>query len=138
MRFEAVKSEETQGAASVFGLRAPLIRRRRQTIDALHGHLTESGQAVRQGGWNARVTGNATISPDAGRSTRPSGATGASRHRPHLVAERGELPRPVTGARASLHRGQAGLGAAEGGRHLATAQLPAQSTAVPPTLAPSA
>ena len=44
MRFVAVKSEETQGAAMVFGVREILIRQRTQAINALRGHLTEFGQ----------------------------------------------------------------------------------------------
>ncbi len=39
MRFVPVKSEETQGAASVFRVRELLIRQRTQTINALRGHL---------------------------------------------------------------------------------------------------
>ncbi|WP_299793762.1 IS110 family transposase [uncultured Marivita sp.] len=54
MRFVPVKSEETQGAASVFRVRELLIRQRTQAIDALRGHLTEYGQVVPQGATNAR------------------------------------------------------------------------------------
>ena len=54
MRFVAVKSEETQGAASVFRVRELLIRQRTQTINALRGHLTEFGEVVSQGAWNVR------------------------------------------------------------------------------------
>ena len=54
MRFVPVKSEETQGAASVFRVRELLIRQRTQTINALRGHLTEFGEVVPQGAWNAR------------------------------------------------------------------------------------
>ena len=54
MRFVAVKSEETQGAASVFRVRELLIRQRTQTINALREHLTEFGEVVPQGAANAR------------------------------------------------------------------------------------
>ncbi|CUH39811.1 Transposase [Jannaschia seosinensis] len=54
MRFVPVKSEETQGAASVFRVRELLIRQRTQAINALRGHLTEYGQVVPQGATNAR------------------------------------------------------------------------------------
>jgi transposase len=53
MRFVAVKSEETQGAAIVFRVRELLIRQRTQAINALRGHLTEFGQIVPQGAANA-------------------------------------------------------------------------------------
>jgi len=53
MRFVAVKSEETQGAAMVFRVRELLIRQRTQAINALRGHLTEFGQVVPQGAANA-------------------------------------------------------------------------------------
>jgi transposase len=46
MRVVSVKSEETQGAASVFRVRELLIRQRTQAINALRGHLTEFGQVV--------------------------------------------------------------------------------------------
>lgn len=54
LRFVPVKSEETQGAASVFRVRELLIRQRTQAINALRGHLTEYGQVVPQGATNAR------------------------------------------------------------------------------------
>ncbi|ETX12780.1 hypothetical protein OCH239_17240, partial [Roseivivax halodurans JCM 10272] len=54
MRFLPVKSEETQGVASVFRVRELLVRRCTQTINALRGHLTEYGQVVPQGATNAR------------------------------------------------------------------------------------
>ena len=54
MRFVPVKSEEKQGAAAVFRVRELLIRQRTQTINALRGHLTEFGEVVPQGAWNAR------------------------------------------------------------------------------------
>ncbi|SFA60590.1 Transposase [Paracoccus halophilus] len=54
MRFVPVKSEETQGAASVFRVRELLIRQRTQAINALRGHLTEYGQVVPQSATNAR------------------------------------------------------------------------------------
>jgi transposase len=54
MGFVPVKSEETQGAASVFRVRELLVRQRTQTINALRGHLTEYGQVVPQGATNAR------------------------------------------------------------------------------------
>ena len=49
MRFVAVKSEETQGAAVVLRSRDLLIRQRTQTINALRGHLAEFGEVVPQG-----------------------------------------------------------------------------------------
>ncbi|MEO7380578.1 MAG: IS110 family transposase [Paracoccaceae bacterium] len=49
MRFVPVKSEETQGAASVFRVRELLIRQRTQAINALRGHLTEFGMVVPKG-----------------------------------------------------------------------------------------
>jgi transposase len=52
MRFVPVKSEETQGAASVFRVRELLIRQRTQAINASRGHLTESGQVVPKGAAN--------------------------------------------------------------------------------------
>ena len=52
MRFVPVKSEETQGAASVFRVRELLIRQRTQAINALRGHLTEFGQVVPKGAAN--------------------------------------------------------------------------------------
>ena len=54
MRFVPVKSEDTQGAASVFRVRELLIRQRTQAINALRGHLTEYGWVVPQGATNAR------------------------------------------------------------------------------------
>lgn len=54
MRFVPVKSEETQGASSVFRVRALLVRQRTQAINALRGHLTEYGWVVPQGATNAR------------------------------------------------------------------------------------
>ena len=53
MRFVPVKSEETQGAATVFRVRELLIRQRTQAINALRGHLAEFGQVVPQGAANA-------------------------------------------------------------------------------------
>jgi transposase len=53
MRFVAVKSEETQGAAMVFRVRELLIRQRTQAINALRGHLAEFGLVVPQGAANA-------------------------------------------------------------------------------------
>lgn len=52
MRFVPVKSEEVQGAASVFRVRELLIRQRTQAINALRGHLAEFGQVVPQGAAN--------------------------------------------------------------------------------------
>ena len=52
MRFVPVKSEETQGATSVFRVRELLIRQRTQSINALRGHLTEFGQIVPKGSAN--------------------------------------------------------------------------------------
>ncbi|MBN8188769.1 MULTISPECIES: IS110 family transposase [Roseobacteraceae] len=54
MRFVPVKSEETQGASSVFRVRELLVRQRTQAINALRGHLTEYGRVVPQGATNAR------------------------------------------------------------------------------------
>ena len=52
MRFVAVKSEETQGAAMVFRIRELLIRQRTQAINALGGPLGESGQMGPRGAAN--------------------------------------------------------------------------------------
>jgi len=49
MRFVPVKSEESQGTATVFRVRELLIRQRTQAINALRGHLTEFGKVVAQG-----------------------------------------------------------------------------------------
>lgn len=49
MRFVAVKSEATQGAALVFRTRDMLVRQRTQIINALRGHLAEFGLIVAQG-----------------------------------------------------------------------------------------
>ena len=49
MRFVAVKSEETQGAAVVLHTRDLLIRQRTQTINALRSHLAEFGEVVPKG-----------------------------------------------------------------------------------------
>lgn len=49
MRFVALKSEETQGAAAVFRVRELLIRQRTQAINALRGHMAEFGEVVPQG-----------------------------------------------------------------------------------------
>ncbi len=49
MRFVAVKSEQTQAAAIVFGTRDLLIRQRTQIINALCEHLSEFGSVVAQG-----------------------------------------------------------------------------------------
>ena len=46
MRFVTVKSEETQGTAVVFRVRALAIRRRTQTIDVLRGYSSEVSQVV--------------------------------------------------------------------------------------------
>ena len=54
MRFLPLKSEETQGASSVFRIRELLIRQRPQAIDTLRAHLTEYGWVVPQGATNAR------------------------------------------------------------------------------------
>ena len=53
MRFVPVKSEDVQGAATVFRVRELLIRQRTQAINALRGHLTEFGEVVPQGAANA-------------------------------------------------------------------------------------
>ncbi len=66
MRFVPVKSEETQGAASVFRVRELLIRQRTQTINALRGHLTEFGEVVPQGASNARRLIALVEAPESG------------------------------------------------------------------------
>ncbi len=66
MRFVPVKSEETQGAASIFRVRELLIRQRTQAINALRGHLTEYGWAVPQGAANARRLAALAADEDAG------------------------------------------------------------------------
>jgi transposase len=53
MRFVPVQSDETQGAAMVFRFRELLIRQLTQAINALRGHLGESGQIVPKGAANA-------------------------------------------------------------------------------------
>lgn len=52
MRFVPVKSEDVQGAASVFRVRELLIRQRTQAINALRGHLTEFGEVMPKGAAN--------------------------------------------------------------------------------------
>ncbi|WP_299822789.1 IS110 family transposase [uncultured Jannaschia sp.] len=74
MRFVPVKSEEKQGATAVFRVRELLIRQRTQTINALRGHLTEFGEVVPQGAWNARrltelVEADDDALPSAARAT---------------------------------------------------------------------
>ncbi len=49
MRFVAVKSETVQASALVFRTRDILVRQRTQLINAVRGHLTESGIVVAQG-----------------------------------------------------------------------------------------
>lgn len=49
MRFVAVKSETVQASALVFRTRDILVRQRTQLINAVRGHLTESGVVVAQG-----------------------------------------------------------------------------------------
>ena len=49
MRFVAVKSEEQRASAVVFRARDLLVRQRTQTINALRGHLAESGLVVARG-----------------------------------------------------------------------------------------
>ncbi len=66
MRFVAVKSEETQGAAMVFRMRELLIRQRTQAINALRGHLAEFGQIVPQGAANAARLIAMVEDPDSG------------------------------------------------------------------------
>lgn len=66
MRFVAVKSEETQGAAMVFRIRELLIRQRTQAINALRGHLAEFGQIVPQGAANAARLIAMVEDPDSG------------------------------------------------------------------------
>ncbi len=48
MRFVALKSEETRGAAMVFRIRELLIRQGTQAINALCGHLTELSKSCRR------------------------------------------------------------------------------------------
>lgn len=57
MRFVAVKSEETQGAAMVFRIRELLIRQRTQAIKALRGHLIEFGRPLGHAGLCALLRG---------------------------------------------------------------------------------
>ncbi len=52
MRFVPVKSEDVQGAVSVFRVRELLIRQRTQAINALRGHLTEFGEVMPKGAAN--------------------------------------------------------------------------------------
>lgn len=66
MRFVAVKSEETQGAAIVFRIRELLIRQRTQAINSLRGHLTEFGQIVPQGAANSVRLIAIVEDPDSG------------------------------------------------------------------------
>jgi transposase len=66
MCFVPVKSEEAQGAAMVFRIRALLIRQRRQAIDALRGHLGEFGRIVPQGAANAARSIAIVEDPDSG------------------------------------------------------------------------
>lgn len=66
MRFVAVTSEETQGAAMVFRIRELLIRQRTQAINALRGHLAEFGQIVPQGAANAARLIAIVEDPDSG------------------------------------------------------------------------
>jgi len=49
MRFVAVKSQTVQASALVFRTRDLLVRQRTQLINAVRGHLTESGVVVAQG-----------------------------------------------------------------------------------------
>ncbi|MBB4000870.1 hypothetical protein GGR04_004751 [Aureimonas pseudogalii] len=49
MRFVAVKSEEQQASALVFRTRNLLVRQRTQLINAIRGHLTESGWVAPKG-----------------------------------------------------------------------------------------
>ena len=66
MRFVAVKSEETQGAAMVFRIRELLIRQRTQAINALRSHLGEFGQIVPQGAANTARLIAIVEDPDSG------------------------------------------------------------------------
>lgn len=66
MRFVAVKSEETQGAAMVLRIRELLIRQRTQAINALRGHLAEFGRIVPQGAANAARLIAIVEDPDSG------------------------------------------------------------------------
>jgi len=66
MRFVPVKSEETQGAAMAFRIRALLVRQRTQAINALRGHLGEFGQIVPQGAANAARLIAIVEAPDSG------------------------------------------------------------------------
>lgn len=69
MRFVPVKSEETQGSASVFRVRELLIRQRTQAINALRGYLGEYGWVVPQGGDECPAPGRDT----GGQGVGPSG-----------------------------------------------------------------
>src|SRR5680860_188159 len=53
MRFVPVKSEDVQGAATVFRVRELLIRQRTQAINAIRGHLPAFGKVAPQGAANA-------------------------------------------------------------------------------------
>ena len=91
MRFVRVKTEEKQAAAAVFRVRELLIRQRTQTINALRGHLTEFGEVVPQGAWNARrlvelVDAEDGGLPEAARSTLRVLADGL-RHLDEKIAE---------------------------------------------------
>ena len=92
MRFVAVKSEETQGAAMVFRVREILIRQRTQVINALRGHLTEFGQVVPQGAANASRLIAIVEDPDNGlpANARPT-LTVLITALAHLEAEIGKL-----------------------------------------------
>ena len=92
MRLVAVKSEETQGAATVFRVREILIRQKTQAIHALRGHLTQFGQLVPQGAANASRLFAIVEDPDNGlpANARPA-LTALSVALAHLEAEIGKL-----------------------------------------------
>ncbi|MEO8723754.1 MAG: IS110 family transposase, partial [Sphingobium sp.] len=70
MRFVPVKSEEVQGAATVFRVRELLIRQRTQAINALRGHLTEFGQIAPKGAANISRLIAIVDDPDSGLPTQ--------------------------------------------------------------------
>ena len=66
MRFVAVKSETTQASALVFRTRDILVRQRTQLINAVRGHMTESGVVVAQGSAHFRKLAAMLADPVSG------------------------------------------------------------------------
>jgi transposase len=64
MRFVAPKSEQAQAAALVFRARDLLVRQRTQVINALRGHLAESGLVVAKGPAHVPQLVQAVVNPD--------------------------------------------------------------------------